>query len=142
MLCIRLPNAKQARADVCSGGKQEAMGLHEAFGGRDRALMGWTVENRTCSPKGTANSHSLGRLTILGGYPRGKHKSDVADLSFTLASASSPTPFCPPGTTTERMTPPGMFLSLFNSTRPLKAASCRELNWSHMTSPSATVHPQ
>lgn len=39
--------------------------------------------------KGRINSHFLGRLTIWSGYALGKHKSDVADLFFTLALARS-----------------------------------------------------
>ena len=47
------------------------MGMHKDFGGRAEVLMGWTVENRTCSSKGKGKLTFPGEINNLGWiYPR------------------------------------------------------------------------
>lgn len=131
MLWMWMPSARQTGADVCSGESRKQWGCMKLLRKEPRCQWagGWRAGPTRL--KGRVNSHFLGRLTVLGGRI-GKHKPDVADLPFTLAAASSHTSL-PSWTNCRDESPPGMILSPFNSTRPLKAACCRELSSNHVT---------
>lgn len=132
MLWMWMPSARQAGADVCSGESRKQRGCMKLLGKEPRCQWAGGWRTGPTRLKGRANSCFLGRLTILGGQI-GKHKPDVADLPFTLAAASSHASL-PSWTNCRGESPPGMLLSPFNSTRPLKAAYCRELSHHHIAS--------